>query len=401
MDSLVLAADDGGSRLARDVARAVRDGRLGPGDRLPSLRQLASQYHISFTTARRAAARLEEAGVVRCARGSGIYVSVPAEAGFVYLLISQDEHVYGKIAHALTAALQDTAFAPVMTARRHDRGVEQFDRVLDAMQQRPPRAVVMQWSVRELDQAIARVCGAPTRVILTMRNMAGVPDTWMSVQADKRSGYRLVVDHLLSLGHRRIGLLTSGGGSGRKAQAGHTRDIRTLGHALRESGAGRHALTLHRLRQSASLPIRQHPTEDTEAIAGIAEWLSGEGRPSAVVGHDNHMVSTIMAARQLGMRVPDDLALVGLGNTPWAHAFNLTSIHFPEDLAGRRIAELITADDDRGRDTTHHVLIRPHLVVRSSSAGRPHPGSDAVDPPRGLSHRGHGDAPFIVQEGDR
>ena len=63
-----------GTQLASRIRSAVRDGTLGPGDRLPSVRELAESAGVNVNTVRAVYARLESEGIVRSEQGRGTFV---------------------------------------------------------------------------------------------------------------------------------------------------------------------------------------------------------------------------------------------------------------------------------------------------------------------------------------
>jgi GntR family transcriptional regulator len=64
-----------GAQLAGRIRTAVREGRIGPGDRLPSVRELAEAAGVNVNTVRAVYARLESEGLVRSEHGRGTFVS--------------------------------------------------------------------------------------------------------------------------------------------------------------------------------------------------------------------------------------------------------------------------------------------------------------------------------------
>lgn len=61
--------------VAQTLRRAISDGQLGVGDKLPSVRQLAREHGVTPTTAARAVRALTDAGYVTTVAGLGIYVT--------------------------------------------------------------------------------------------------------------------------------------------------------------------------------------------------------------------------------------------------------------------------------------------------------------------------------------
>ncbi len=66
------------AQIAELVAADVLAGRIGPGGRLPSARELAASLEVNPNTAARALQSLADSGIARCERGMGYFV---AEAG--------------------------------------------------------------------------------------------------------------------------------------------------------------------------------------------------------------------------------------------------------------------------------------------------------------------------------
>ena len=64
-----------GAQLAGRIRGALRDGGLKPGDRLPSVRELAEEAAVNVNTARAVYARLESEGVVRSEQGRGTFAT--------------------------------------------------------------------------------------------------------------------------------------------------------------------------------------------------------------------------------------------------------------------------------------------------------------------------------------
>ena len=66
-----------GTQLASRIRSAVRDGDLAPGERLPSVRDLARSAAVNVNTVRAVYSRLESEGIVRSEQGRGTFVAGP------------------------------------------------------------------------------------------------------------------------------------------------------------------------------------------------------------------------------------------------------------------------------------------------------------------------------------
>jgi len=190
-------------------------------------------------------------------------------------------------------------------------------------------------------------------------NEAGRP----SIVVDNLGGARTAVEHLLSLGHRRITHI--GGPSGnleaRDRQAGYEA-------AMRDAGL-----------------VPGVTTGDFTQASGhraMRELLAEGVRPEAVfAGNDMMAVGALLAMLDAGVRVPDDVAVVGFDDVPIAGLVRpaLTTMRIEIAATGRRAVErlvgLIAAASDPDRAPADVCeIITPRLVVRHSSIG------DAADP---------------------
>ncbi len=61
-------------QIIEQIGRQLADGALGPGDQLPTVRQLAADLRVNFNTVARAYRLLDEAGVISTQQGRGTYV---------------------------------------------------------------------------------------------------------------------------------------------------------------------------------------------------------------------------------------------------------------------------------------------------------------------------------------
>ena len=66
-------------QLRDQILRALGDGRLSPGDQMPTMRQVAVALRIDLNTARRAYDELEAMGAIRLERGRGSFVARPPQ----------------------------------------------------------------------------------------------------------------------------------------------------------------------------------------------------------------------------------------------------------------------------------------------------------------------------------
>jgi len=139
--------------------------------------------------------------------------------------------------------------------------------------------------------------------------------------------------------------------------------------SLLEAGYG---LTLYNLNEDAGHRDRELATEHLmnlghRRIAHIGGPLPGAETPTAVFGASDEMaIGTIIAARELGLRVPEDISVIGIDGHELVEALGLTTVaRYPHQQGQRAVQRLheILQDPD-----AHRPLIA--MRGRRSSSGR-------------------------------
>jgi LacI family transcriptional regulator len=174
------------------------------------------------------------------------------------------------------------------------------------------------------------------------------------VSAANSSGAYQATAHLLQLGHRRIGVIT-----GRRD--GSATRARLQGHyaALAEAGI----MPDPRLEAEADFLV-------SGGAAGAERLLALADPPTAIFAFNDCMaVGALHAARARGLRLPDDLSVVGFDDTPEAEAAypGLTTVYQPLKELGRMAVSLLVRLTDDHPYEPLHVELATRLVVRSST----------------------------------
>lgn len=174
-----------------------------------------------------------------------------------------------------------------------------------------------------------------------------------SVSNDDRLGASLIVRHLVENGHHKIVHIDGG------PSAGSQRRREAYCAAMEAEGLtpkvypGRHTL--------------DGGVAATEAILGQAD------RPTAIfASNDLEAAGVLSRLLKEGVRVPDDIALVGYDDIPMAESetMSLTTIRQPIDYMASQSLNILISRMERPDQPALHLLISPSLIVRRSSDRR-------------------------------
>lgn len=200
-------------------------------------------------------------------------------------------------------------------------------------------------------------CGMP--VVLTNRyDSRGGGDRFDYVYIDTRKGISLATRHLLSAGHRRIAYI----GGFPTEQTGAER-LAGFRDAMGEAG----------IEVDERLIMNSDYTRAGGFEAGRL-LLDLPRKPTAVVAANDLMaVGFMQACEAAGVRLPDDVSVVGMDNTDLATYVkpHLTSVVMREEDIGSNAATLLIERILGGRTRRKTIRLEPELVVRESSGGRP------------------------------
>jgi len=199
-----------------------------------------------------------------------------------------------------------------------------------------------------------------TAVPMVFLNKTPAPNQ-VIVALDNHLGAKLATDHLLALGYRRIGIITG-------PQDWWEAKQREIGWCQTMQEAGVHHLDLLNV------------TGDWSAASGDVAFRTLFARVPDIQAvfacNDQMALGALRAAAQLGLRVPEDLAIVGFDDIPEAAYFAppLTTVRQAPAALGALAVEQIIAliqSQRQGDDSSAGVTwVKPQLVIRSSTLKR-------------------------------
>jgi DNA-binding LacI/PurR family transcriptional regulator len=338
------------------------------GDGLASLHEVARAAGVSISTVSRAISRPDMVNaetrerVEAAARELGYRPSRVARRLRV-------THGLSDLVGLVIPDLQNPFFADLArgvedVAARHgytvlignsDENVEKEARYLNAMMAEAVDGIILPPSCEGRSAAVDLARAGVPLVCVDRRLDKARADT---VVVDNVRGAAEATEHLIALGHRRIGYLEG------KQGVSTTRE-RLEGY--------RTALADRGIESDPALIV----AGDSRPESGrrlAAKLLEMPDRPTALlVGNGMMAIGALEAIHARGLRIPDDIAVVGYDDMPWALAVTpaLTVVRQPGYELGSRAMELLRQRISEPERSITTVMLQPELVVRGSCGARP------------------------------
>jgi LacI family transcriptional regulator len=205
---------------------------------------------------------------------------------------------------------------------------------------------------RQDDRALMDLHGQRVPIML----MGQLPDTGIPfVDVDATAGAELAVNHLIELGHQRIGMITNAPLDYTSAQQRCDGYVKSL--------------------KKANLPVDPSLMQagnytPASGFAAMKFLLQVTPRPTAVfVASDVVAIGAMLAIKEAGLRIPRDMAVVGFDDIPLAEFYDppLTTIHLPAFglgwAGGERLIRIIQGEGLNDAS----LLLESKLIIRQSS----------------------------------
>ncbi len=194
---------------------------------------------------------------------------------------------------------------------------------------------------------------------VTIVAAGGQDATYPYVSVDDATAVRQATEHLLRLGHRRIAMITAvdPDRTDQPARRGRTRGF-------------------YEAMAAAEVPVDEELVVTTtwggvQAAEAMEKLLSVHELPTAVLAHSDEMaLGAMRTIRRAGLRVPEDISVVGIDDHPLAQLVDLTTVRQPVRDQGVQAAHLLLALL-RGEHPDLAQKLPTRVVVRATTAAVP------------------------------
>jgi LacI family transcriptional regulator len=322
-------------QIADEIRAQVRRGELKVGSRLPSLPEMRRQG-VSQSTMDKVYLLLEADGLIERSTGSGVYVAHPQRAkktGTIGFVIDAPLQSHPYYTHLLEGVRREAEITDVEVLLLSEKASIRWEKI---------DGVIYQVTAGDYLQTLNAPPGLPRVALIYAHPNLNKLD---SVVADDYVGMAQAMEHLRQLGHRRIAFLTL------------EKQPHTMSH--RRIAAYWDALLLWGIEpQSAWMRCLGDPGQrgciwEQIGYDDMKQWLeegwSTLGCTALLVHNDETAVGVIAALQEAGLRVPEDVSVVGFDGTEIArfHRPRLTTVKVPLEEIGARGFELLMQQVNR------------------------------------------------------
>jgi LacI family transcriptional regulator len=196
-----------------------------------------------------------------------------------------------------------------------------------------------------------RILREQAKIVLIDRLLEGLKCS--TVTTDDVKVGALATEHLIKLGHRRVGHLKGTGAS--------TAVMRFQGY--------KQALAKHRIALDESL-VRECGFTESDGYQSMSAWIAaGDVPPALFAANDPAAIGAMTALTEAGLGIPEDVAIVGGGNIHYGDMLRvpLTTVAWSTSEMGQSAARLLVAMvEGKKPPKDQHIIVEPELVVRES-----------------------------------
>ncbi len=360
-------------KLAGSIRQELLDAGHAPGTRLPSEKDYAARFSVSHLTVRAALDILEKEGLLKRKPGSGTYLKcLPGQNGkspvsddrLVAVVMRTEGHFFSDLHHYISLALQQHGLIALsIPLKDNNNDWKAFNEQLQAVRRRGCRRIILE---RYASFWLPPLCNE----LGLYENSDKLWDriVWVGIEqtlpdfirgklvcTDYEDLLRQAIKIFKAAGRKRVSFLT------RPSTSQNFPDIdwypvNNFCRIMTEESLG------------AGIMVNAQGEDREKNIAGLVELFKSPNRPDALLSTlDFRAVMALEAAGIAGLKVPEDLAIIGDYDTPWSHAHNLSSFsRNPAELA-RHIAELVNCDKKAYNASPRLVLVNPSFVGRGST----------------------------------
>lgn len=358
-------------KISERVLDWIKTNNLVSGDRLLSEKNIAKLFGVNHLTVRAAFTTLEKDGYIERRPRSGTYVKRLPDvvdptknsdsSNLVTVLMRNSGHTHADLVDCLCRKLQTEGYVPLVVPLPldHDYG-PMLEHIRKTWEMGSNKLIVgcdfYLW-LEPISSQLGLLRDNPGWEKIIWMDSSPLPQyiAGGSVALDVKSSALKVINHLKSLGCEKISFLTN------QLDPAHPfPEHNRAGVAAYES-----AMIANGLAKQINIIFQGGSTQ--ENFDQIKSILKKKNRPQAIFAvADFRLISVCKAANELGIGIPNDLALVGYLDTPWATEYSLTSVSSEIFPLTNEVLGMLD-ESENACEKRPSIKIQSTLVIRNST----------------------------------
>ncbi len=336
----------------------VSSGQYRENEKIKSIRDLASEFQVSKLTIQQVVSNLTLQNILRSEHGRGTFVvprhEQPVGKRLVGILMNTTGDLNAPLSSSIIRELQRQGCHPVVldTSMHSDASSGLAGRLEELIASQPLGIIVNGWNEIESSEIVGMLNSAK-KVACVLSLHPKYKGMELQVLSDYAWGHYIGVRHLLELGHRNVLVIPST----RILYPRMVAMLKGCRKAFKEFGV------------DWDLEDRFISSgNEAEDIGKMAGLFTRKERPTAVFASMDFLaVRACRAAAKAGLKIPEDLSVVGYFNTPWAEQVDppMTSVSVKETEIGECVVRELLASSWTGR--RKKIVFKPELVLRKST----------------------------------
>ena len=351
-------------QLAEIIEKDILSGHYKKESMIDSEIKLCKKYGLSYFTVRQAVGNLVAKGLLIRRQGRGTFViekAVKTDRNTCALFIRAKGHLYENQSRILFHEIQKQGCSSKVVDLSGFK--ENRNKIIQDVINSKPLGIIIDGFFnlpfdifREMESKITNLC-------FINRYENDYPFRAIYILSDILHGSYLATSHLLRLGHKKILLMLPA----HKLQEypnpiyEHTEHFHTI-------QGYRKAFMEYGIRMGDNIFFNTLDTEESKKR--LVDIMTNSNRPTAIFAFQDSLAKFVIdTAKEQGLMVPNDLAVVGYYNTPWTTMIEipLTSVSIKEETIAKITAQKLIAGIERPIDSPPKTIyIKPELIIRES-----------------------------------
>ncbi len=348
--------------LLGELRQRILDGRLPEGSRLPSEAELSGAYDVSRGTVRQALGILTNEGFIERVKGSGSYVRprngevtaahAPLSKQIGLVLSHSSDQLNMEILIGVEKGAKGRGYRVIFSYAEENADQQRRD-IQHLIADQVDGLIVFPVGKDAAHEGIAQLQADNVPFVLVDRYFPDLDSDY--VAADNYEGGYRATEHLLILGYRRIAFVYAPSSS-------------LMVTSIRDRWAGYRAALEH-----YGLPYDERLVYQSPVKRHYEDYFLQESLPEAIFAvNDLEALAILKTAQRRGLRIPQDIALVGFDDLSFAAHLNpaLTTIAQMRTELGLRAVNILIDRIEGASGPYKHIALPTRLVVRESCGAR-------------------------------